>query len=84
MRLITVSRVATERRRLGLCRTRDAYASGLDFYMGEQFDAPNKPEGGWARHFSPSFNEGALVGSIPGLMEVFGSKDAYSRYGCAA
>lgn len=59
---------------LGLCRARHPEKRGVDFYVGEQF----VDESADMRHFSPYFNEGAAIGSMPGLMRVFGSKDAYS------
>ena len=71
--------VAQELGELGLCRAKDVYAHGIDFYFGEQFDAEHAPDEEWARHFSPFFNPGAAVSSIPGLMRLFGSKDAYSN-----
>ncbi|KAJ8602352.1 hypothetical protein CTAYLR_004237 [Chrysophaeum taylorii] len=70
--------VAQELVELGLCRARDVYSTGVDFYLGEQFDSDNAPPDDWARHFSPFFNEGSVVGSMPGLMRMFGSKDAYA------
>mmetsp|Transcript_33274 Transcript_33274/g.106215 ORF Transcript_33274/g.106215 Transcript_33274/m.106215 type:complete len:773 (-) Transcript_33274:50-2368(-) len=71
--------VSQELAELGLCPSKDVYAHGVDFYFGEQFDAEHAPEEEWARHFSPFFNEDAMVGSMPGLMALFGSKDAYSN-----
>uniref|UniRef100_A0A7S3K6M5 Tubulin--tyrosine ligase-like protein 5 n=1 Tax=Aureoumbra lagunensis TaxID=44058 RepID=A0A7S3K6M5_9STRA len=68
--------VSQELIELGLCRATNVLSSGLDFYFGEQFDSDRKPPEEWARHFSTNFNEGALVGSIPGLMQIFGAKDS--------
>ncbi|KAJ1453230.1 hypothetical protein M885DRAFT_524895 [Pelagophyceae sp. CCMP2097] len=71
---------------LGLCPTRHTpkrekdVAQGIDFYMGEQFESEMAPTDlRWAHHYSPAFNAGSIIGAMPGLMALFGTKDSYAK-----
>lgn len=48
----------------------------VDFYWGEQFDSDNAPA--WGRRRDSVLKADAVVGSIDGLMAMFGSKDSYT------
>lgn len=49
----------------------------VDFYIGEQFESEHAP--GWVPLASSMFKDQASVGSIDGLMTIFGSKDSYAH-----
>lgn len=78
-----VGYVSEELQELGLCGLSQPslrHLHKLDFYVGEQFESDNAPE--WAMKqgvLAPFFASSASIGSIDGLMAIFGSKDSYAN-----
>ena len=70
--------VSEELYELGLCAWRHR-KRGFDIYIGEQFESLRSSKDGRQKMYtSPHIRKGAVVTSVPGLMDVVGTKKAFA------